>query len=74
MELFLNAEDKMNKSDIRRLVADRLGWNSKDIFYLFYLTTDKDQSFDYYIVSKSHCIEAIAVIDSLNRRVVNIWK
>lgn len=74
MELFLNAEDKMTKSDVKRLVADRLGWSKTDIFYLFYLTADKDQSLDYYIVSKSHCIEAVAVIDSLNRRVVNIWK
>ena len=74
MELFLNAEDKMTKSDIKNIVAEKLGWSKTDIFYLFYLTTDKDQSFDYYIVSKSHCIMAIAVIDSLNRRVVNIWK
>lgn len=73
MELFF-AEDKMTKSDVKKLVADKLGWSKTDIFYLFYLTTDKDQSFDYYIVSKSHCIMAIAVIDSLNRRVVNIWK
>ena len=73
MELFLNTEDKMTKSDVKKLVADRLGWSKTDIFYLFYLTTDKDQSFDYYIVSKSHCM-AVAVIDSLNRRVVSIWK
>ena len=72
MELFF-AEDKMTKSDVKKLVADKLGWSKTDIFYLFYLTTD-NQSFDYYIVSKSHCIMAIAVIDSLNRRVVNIWK
>ena len=74
MELFLNAEDKMTKSDVKKLVAERLGWSKTDIFYLFYLTTDKDQPFDYYIVSKGHCIVAVAVIDSLNRRVVNIWK
>lgn len=74
MELFLNVGDKMTKSDIKNIVAERLGWSKTDIFYLFYLTTDKDQPLDYYIVSKSHCIEAIAVIDSLNRRVVNIWK
>ena len=74
MELFLNVEDKMTKSDVKRLVAERLGWSTTDIFYLFYLTTAKDQPLDYYIVSKKHTIEAIAVIDSLNRRVVNIWK
>ena len=73
MELFLNAEDKMTKSDVKKLVAEKFGWSKTDIFYLFYLTTDKDQ-LDYYIVSKSHCIVAITVIDSLNRRVVNIWK
>lgn len=74
MELFLNVEDKMTKSDVKKLVAERLGWSTTDIFYLFYLTTDKDQPLDYYIVSKKHNLEAIAVIDSLNRRVVNIWK
>ena len=74
MELFLNAEDKMTKSDVKKLVAEKLGWDATSIFYLFYLTTDKDQPFDYYIVSKGHHIEAIAVIDNLNRRVVNIWK
>lgn len=74
MELFLNVGDKMTKSDIKNIVAERLGWSTTDIFYLFYLTTDKDQPFDYYLVYKNHCIEAVAVIDSLNRRVVNIWK
>ena len=64
--------DKMTKGDIKKLVAERLGLSKTDIFYLFYLTTDKDQPFDYYIV-KRHCIIAIAVIDSLNRRVVSIW-
>ena len=74
MELFLNAEDKMTKSDVKKLVADRLGWSKTDKIYLFYLTTDKVQPFDYYIVYKNHRIEAIAILDSLNRRVVNIWK
>ena len=74
MELFLNVEDKMTKSDIKNIVAERLGWGTTDIFYLFYLTTDKDQPFDYYLVYQNHCIKAVAVIDSLNRRVVNIWK
>ena len=63
----------MNINDIKKLVAEKLGWDTTSIFYLFYLTTDKDQ-FSYYIVSKNHCIEAIAVIDGLNRRVSNIWK
>lgn len=62
----------MTMSDIKELVAEKLGWNATDI-YLFYLTTDKDQ-LSYYIVSKDHCIKAIAVIDRLNRCVSNIWK
>lgn len=63
----------MAMSDVKELVAEKLGWNATDIFYLFYLTTDKDQ-LSYYIVSKDHCIKAIAVIDRLNRCVSNIWK
>lgn len=63
----------MNINDVKKLVAEKLGWDATDIFYLFYLTTDKDQ-LSYYIVSKNHCIEAITVIDSLNRCVSKIWK
>ena len=71
--MFLNTEDKMTKSDIKNIVADKLSWSKTDIFYLFYLTTDKDQ-LSYYLVYKNHCIKCVAVIDSLNRRVVSIWK
>lgn len=58
-------------TEAKNLIKEKLGWD--DIFYLFYLTTDKDQ-FSYYIVSKNHCIEAVVVIDGLNRCVSNIWK
>ena len=61
----------MSIVDAKNLIKEKLGWD--DIFYLFYLTTDREQ-FSYYIVSKNHCIKAIAVIDGLNRRVSNIWK
>lgn len=60
-------------NDIKKLVAEKLGWNATDIFYLFYLTTDKDR-LSYYTVYKNHCIKAVAVIDELNRCVNNIWK
>lgn len=60
-------------NDIKKLVAEKLGWNTIDMFYLFYLTTDKDR-LSYYIVSKNHCIKAVAVIDELNRCVSNILK
>ena len=62
----------MAMSDVKELVAEKLGWNT-DIFYLFYLTTDKDQ-LSYYIVSKDHCIKTVCVIDELNGCVSNIWK
>ena len=64
---------KMTISDAKKLVAEKLGWNATDMFHLFYLTTDKDQ-FSYYIVSKNHCIKAIAAIDELIECVSNIWK
>lgn len=60
-------------NDIKKLVAEKLGWNATDIFCLFYLTTDKDQ-LSYYTVYKNHCIKAVAVIDELNRCVNNILK
>ena len=61
----------MSIVDAKNLIKEKLGWD--DIFYLFYLTTDRDQ-FLYYLVYKNHCIKCVAVIDSLNRRVSNIWK
>ena len=62
----------MDFKDVKKLVAEKLGWNATDMFYTFYLTTDKDQ-FSYYIVSKNQCIKCVAVIDNLNR-CVSIWK
>ena len=63
----------MNINDVKKLVAEKLGWDATDIFYLFYLTTDKDR-FSYYIVSKDHYIKVIAAIDELIGCVSNIWK
>lgn len=60
-------------SDIKKLVAEKLGWNATDVFYMFYLTTDKDQ-FSYYIVSKNRCIKVIVAIDELIGCVSNIWR
>ena len=61
----------MALSDVKKLVAEKFGWNTADIFYLFYLTTDNQ--FSYYIVSKNHCIRNVIALDELNRCVSNIW-
>ena len=61
----------MALSDVKKLVAEKFGWNA-DIFYLFYLTTDKDH-FSYYLVYKNHCIRNVIALDELNRCVSNIW-
>ena len=56
-------------TEVKKLIAEKAGWNVTDIFYL---TTDKDM-FSYYIVYKNHRIKCIYAIDELNGCVSGIW-
>ena len=59
----------MNFKDVKKLIAEKLGWNVTDVFYL---CTDKDQ-FSYYLVYKNHRIRNVIALDELNGCVSGIW-
>lgn len=49
-------------TEVKKLVAEKLGWNVTDVYYL---CTDKDQ-FSYYLVYKNHRIRNVIALDELN--------
>lgn len=59
----------MEFKEVKKLIAEKLGWNVTDIFYL---CTDKDQ-FSYYLVYKNHRIRNVIALDELNGLVSGIW-
>ena len=58
----------MSITEVKKLVAEKLGWNVTDVYYL---CTDKDQ-FSYYLVYKNHRIRNVIALDELNGCVLSI--
>lgn len=59
----------MEFKEVKKLIAEKLGWNVTDIFYL---CTDENK-FSYYLVYKNHRIKCVAAVDELNGCVSGIW-
>lgn len=59
----------MEFKEIKKVIAEKLGWNVTDVFYV---CTDKDL-FAYYLVYKNHRIKNLVAIDTLNSCVSGIW-
>lgn len=60
----------MEFKEVKKVIAEKLGWNVTDVFYI---CTDKD-SFAYYLVYKNHRIRNLVAIDTLNGCVSGIWE
>ena len=59
----------MEFKEVKKLIAEKLGWNVTDIFYL---CTSKDM-FSFYIVYKNHRIKNVIALDELNGCITGIW-